>query len=88
MLGRVLRGGFPEAVGRELEPRRAAWFDSYVTTILQRDVRDLANIERLAELPLLLYLLASRTSSLLNYSELSRSSGLPQSTPKRYLALL
>jgi predicted AAA+ superfamily ATPase len=85
---RVLRGGFPEAVARKRAPRRAAWFDSYVTTILQRDVRDLANIERLTELPRLLYLLAARSSSLLNYSELSRSSGLPQSTLKRYLALL
>lgn len=85
---RVLRGGFPEAVARERSSRRAAWFEAYVTTILQRDVRDLANVERLAELPRLLYLLAARTSSLLNYSELSRSSGLPQSTLKRYLALL
>lgn len=85
---RVLRGGFPEAVVRERASRRAAWFESYVTTILQRDVRDLANVERLAELPRLLYLLAARTSSLLNYSELSRSSGLPQSTLKRYLTLL
>lgn len=36
----------------------------------------------------LLQLLAARTSSLLNYSELSRISGLSQSILKRYLALL
>jgi predicted AAA+ superfamily ATPase len=85
---RVLRGGFPEVVGRESPARRRAWFDSYVTTILQRDVRDLANIERLAQMPRLLSLLAARAAALLNYSELSRSTAMPQSTLKRYMALL
>ncbi|MEW6638365.1 MAG: ATP-binding protein, partial [Actinomycetota bacterium] len=85
---RVLRGGFPEVVGRESPARRRAWFDSYVTTILQRDVRDLANIERLAEMPRLLSLLATRASSLLSYSDLSRAAAMPQSTLKRYMALL
>ena len=87
MFGRVLAGGFPEAVARKAGPRRTAWFGSYVTTILQRDVRDLANIERATELPRLLALLAARATSLLNYAELSRSLGLPQSTLKRYMAL-
>lgn len=85
---RVLRGGFPEVVGRESAGRRRAWFDSYVTTILQRDVRDLANIERLTEMPRLLSLLATRAASLLSYSDLSRAAAMPQSTLKRYMALL
>jgi predicted AAA+ superfamily ATPase len=59
-----------------------------VTTILQRDVRDLANIESLAALPRLLGLVAARSASLLNYAELSRAAGLPQTTLKRYMALL
>lgn len=83
-----MRGGFPEVVDRERAERRRAWFDSYVTTILQRDVRDLANIERLTELPRLLSLLAARAASLLNYSDISRGLGMPQSTLKRYMALL
>jgi predicted AAA+ superfamily ATPase len=59
-----------------------------VQTILQRDVRDLANIEQLTEIPNLLQLLATRSATLLNFAELSRSCGLPQSTLKRYFALL
>ncbi len=85
---RVARGGFPEAVSRKDVERRGAWFDSYVTTILQRDVRDLANIEDLASLPTLLRLLATRTAGLLNYADLSRSVGLAQTTLKRYFAAL
>ena len=51
-------------------------------------MRDLANIEGLTQLPRLLGLLAARGAGLLNFAELSRSMGLPQTTLKRYLALL
>ena len=85
---RVVCGGFPEVVARAAGRRRAAWFGSYLTAILQRDIRDLARIEGLTEIPHLLALLAARTSGLLNVSELSRSAGIPHTTMKRYLALL
>ncbi|MCP9441170.1 MAG: ATP-binding protein [Nitrospira sp.] len=85
---RILRGGYPEAFSIESAERRRAWFDSYVTTILQRDVRDLSRIEGLTELPRLLSLLASRPMAQLNFADLSRGTGLPQTTLKRYFALL
>ena len=88
LLSRVVVGGFPEVTTRKSGSRQRAWFGSYVTTILQRDVRDLANINGLTELPRLLGLLASRVGQLLNYSDVARSIPIPQSTLKRYLALL
>jgi predicted AAA+ superfamily ATPase len=85
---RIASGGYPEA--RTISPgeRRRAWFGSYVTAILQRDVRDIAQIEGLTQMPRLLSLLATRIGGLLSFSELSRDSGIPQTTLKRYLALL
>lgn len=88
ILRRIERGGFPEVQTRKTAERRDAWFESYLTTILQRDVRDLSNIEDLTALPRLLRLLAARIGGLLNYSDLSRALGLPQTTLKRYFALL
>jgi predicted AAA+ superfamily ATPase len=88
LVGRMLRGGYPEAVERQRADRRDAWFGSYITAILQRDVRDLANIEGLTEMPRLLRLLASRVGSLINFADLSRSLSMPQSTLKRYMSLL
>lgn len=85
---RLITGGYPEVVERPRAARRRAWFEAYITTILQRDVQDLANIEGLNDLPRLLRLLAARTSTLLNYAALARDGSLPQSTLKRYLALL
>lgn len=85
---KLLCGGFPEALSRTAPKRRAAWFNSYLQAIMQRDLRDLANIEQLTEIPNLLQLLATRSASLLNFAELSRSSGLSQTTLKRYFSLL
>ena len=87
LIKRVLTGGYPEVVGKLSARRRSAWFRSYVTTIVQREVRDLANIEHLTMMPRLLSLLAARVGSLMNYTEISNSLGLPQSTVKRYMAL-
>lgn len=85
---RLLRGGYPDVLGRKNATRRDAWFESYLATILQRDVRDITNIENLGEVPRLLALLASRSCSLINYADLARSLAIPQSTLKRYMALL
>lgn len=88
LLERLLTGGFPEAVGRTQARRRAAWFDNYLQAILYRDVRELARVEQLSEIPHLLQLLATRSAKLLNFAELARTSGLAQSTLKRYFTLL
>jgi len=83
----IIVGGYPEAVLRS-PVRRPAWFRSYVTTILQRTVSDIADIERIHEIPRLLSVLAARTGTLLNVADLSRTLGIPQTTLQRYLALL
>jgi len=85
--GRVAAGGFPEALGRRDPVRRGAWFDSYVSTILQRDVLELSRIDDLSLLPRLLRLAAARAGGLLNVSEFSRSLAAPLTTLKRHLAL-
>lgn len=85
---KLLNGGFPEAVGRSSPRRRAAWFEGYLQAVLQRDVRDLANLEQLTEMPNLLQLLATRSGGLLNFAEVSRTGRLSQTTLKRYFTLL
>lgn len=87
VIERVVRGGYPEPMARAVA-RRQNWFESYIATILQRDVRDLANIEGLTQMPRLLAILAARTASLLNTSDISRTANIPYSTLTRYLTLL
>lgn len=87
-LRKIVEGGYPEALSRKTARRRDAWYGAYITTILQRDVRDLANIEQLSSLPRLLQFLASRSMGLANHAEISRAVQLPNSTLNRYMALL
>lgn len=88
LLDRLVRGGYPEMLGRADGQRRRAWFESYLTTILQRDVRDLADVEGITQLPRMLALLATRSGRLLNQADAARTLRVPETTFKRYLALL
>ena len=84
---RISRGGFPEALMRPDDARRQAWFGAYITTILERDVRDIANVTGLREMPRLLRLAATRAMSLLNFADLARDAAMPQTTLQRYWSL-
>jgi predicted AAA+ superfamily ATPase len=86
-LERAVRGGYPEAVARSPR-RRAAFFESYLTTLIERDVRALAQIERRGELRRLLALLAGRSGGLLVPHGLAAQAGLPDTTVRRYVELL
>lgn len=84
----VLLGGFPEAISRENERRRQDWARAYLTSVLTRDLRDIANIEKLAELPKFVRLLAEHSGQLVNYSQFGAGIGISHKTALRYVALL
>jgi predicted AAA+ superfamily ATPase len=83
----VVAGGFPAALTRQ-PARRKAWYQAYVQTLVQRDVRDLARIAALDVVPRLLELAAGQTARLFNVSELAGPFGLSRPTVRDYLSLL
>ncbi|TXK38582.1 ATP-binding protein [Nonomuraea sp. C10] len=85
---RVVRGGFPEAVARVNDRRRRRFFSSYVDHLIARDMTALLEIERVAELRVLIRLLAARSGQLLVSQSLGGEAGLPATTASRYLNLL
>jgi predicted AAA+ superfamily ATPase len=84
---RIVRGGFPEAVART-GTRRERFLDSYVADLINRDVLQLSEIERGAEMRGLTKLLAARSGQLLVPSALGAQLGLSQPTVARYVGLL
>ena len=78
---------FPEISGADAH-ERTTWFDGYITTILQRDVRALVEIEKLSILPNLLRILASRAGGLVNDADIARDAGLNSVTSRNYKTLL
>ncbi len=88
MVTRVLNGGFPEPLRRTSAARKRAWYDNYIETLIQRDIRELSNIQHGAIIPKLLRLLANHTGQLLNISELCKAFQLSRHTVDAYVALL
>jgi predicted AAA+ superfamily ATPase len=84
---RIVIGGYPSVQNKDLETRQA-WMRNYLNLLLARDIKDLANIEKLSEIPNLLKVIAHRASNLLNIAEIARDIKLVGKTVQRYTALL
>jgi predicted AAA+ superfamily ATPase len=83
----VLAGGYPEAVARATPRRRAAWFRQYVAALIERDVKDIADVEKLSSLPQILRMAAALSGQLLNTVQLGGAVGLNHKTVSRYLGV-
>jgi len=84
----VLQGGYPEALRRTSASRRQAWLQDYVALILDRDVRDIANIDQLDRMPRLLDVLAAHAGQLVNHSSYGAALGLTTPTAQKYVGIL
>lgn len=84
----ALRGGLPPAVTTRTARDRNRWFDGFVQTYLERDLRDIAQVSSLPDFRRLMRLAAHRLGGVLNQTDLGRDAGLPQATAHRYLNLL
>jgi uncharacterized protein len=83
----IVNGGFPAALARP-QARRRAWYQAYIQTIVQRDVRNLARISALDSIPRLLQMAANQTARLFNTSELASPFQLSLPTVRDYITLL
>jgi predicted AAA+ superfamily ATPase len=85
----AVRGGYPvPAVHLRRTADRAVWFEGYVRTYLERDLRDLAGIAALPDFARVLRATALRLGQLLNQTELGRDCAVAQPTVHRWLNLL
>jgi len=83
----VGRATFPEISGMR-SADAALWFSSYITGLMQRDVRQLAEIEKISALPNIMNVLAARAGGLLNDADCARDAKLNAMTYRRYRTLL
>jgi len=64
------------------------WCQSYISTLIERDVKSISDIERIELIPQLLSVLANRTGKLVNDADISLALKISQPTIKRYRTLL
>ena len=83
----ICGGSFPEVVIMLARDRRQ-WFDSYLQTVISRDIREFAHIQQGTSVPRLLSLLAARAGSTVAVADLARGVELATDTTRNYLAYL
>ena len=83
----ILRGNYPEIASKRSVDRQL-WCGSYISTYLERDVRNLAQVGDLGQFERFLKLCAIRTGQILNLSELAKEVGMSVPTMKRWLSIL
>ncbi|HET9184187.1 MAG TPA: ATP-binding protein [Candidatus Angelobacter sp.] len=83
----IVRGGFPELHANP-EIDVAAFYNSYLATYLERDVRSLANVGSLRDFERFLRACALRSANLLNKTDLARDVGIAPSTANHWLSVL
>ena len=83
----LIRGGYPELYeNEELDP--SLFYQSYVATYLERDIRTLLNVKHLLDFERFLRACALRSGCLLNKSDLARDVGITPPTANDWLSVL
>jgi len=84
---RIHRGSFP-ALAQRSRPSLETFYNSYVQTYLDRDLRDIFNISKLTPFRDFLRLCAARTGQILNYSSLAKDIGVSVPTVQEWIRIL
>lgn len=84
----ILRGFMPALLPLERPEAWVRWWEGYVATYLERDLRQISQIDSLLDFHRVMGFLALRNGQSLNQSEVARDAGGSQSTVHRYLNLL
>lgn len=88
LVAHVLTGGYPEMRQRPTPTRRLAWAQAYLTTLIERDIQDVARIDDASRMPQLLALTAALSAQMPNMSQLGGQLGLNAKTVERYVGVL
>lgn len=83
---RIFLGSMPKLITTNLE--RDRFYQDYVNTYLERDVRDLAQVGKLSEFYDFLVFMAARTSQELKYNEIANAIGISSPTAKAWVSIL
>ncbi len=84
----IAEGGYPEARLRPAGRGREDWFENYIDTALERDLREIADARRIDDMGRLLRLLASQSANLLSYRSVGQRLQMHHNTVQAYVTLL
>ncbi len=84
----IFKGGFPEPLSYRKQSDRVSWYKDYIDTIIEYDLKDIANIKRQDSLKELTAIIASYSSKFIDKSKITSSMGIANQTLDSYLGVL
>jgi uncharacterized protein len=84
----LMAGGYPAALTRPSTSRRHAWYRAHVRSLVDKDVAEVARLDKLTRFPRLIAVAAQLSAQLVNLSEIARLVQLDYKTIDHYLAVL
>jgi predicted AAA+ superfamily ATPase len=84
----MLRGFMPSVLDMKEHGDVLLWLEGYVRTYLERDLRELSQVESLVDFRKVMQILALRTANILNQADVAKDSGISHPTTHRYIKLL
>lgn len=88
LLKLMFKGGYPEPLFMESSKERTSWYKDYLNTIIEYDLKDIANIKRQDSLKDLMAIIASFSSKFIDKSKITSSMGVANQTLDSYLGVL
>ncbi len=85
---KIWRGSYPDMVVQDNDKNWERFYSSYVTTYIQRDVREYLDITNTAAFHKFMQIAAARTGQLINFADMARDVGMSQVTIKTWLEVL
>lgn len=82
----MLRGFFPKLYVSDINPSK--YYQDYVSTYIERDVRKMVNVKDLGQFQDFLRLVAGRIGQLLNYDSLGNDLGISNQTVTQWISIL
>ncbi len=85
---KIWRGSYPFVITNESPENRERFYQSYIATYIQRDVRDFMQIDNQDNFLRFMQIAAARTGQLINYADFARDIGISEPTVKSWITIL
>lgn len=82
----VLKGGYPRIYDKKIDPQD--YFPNYIKTYIERDIRNIINVQDLSSFQKFIYMLAHHVGQMLNFNSVSKELGVDIKTVQRWFSVL
>lgn len=88
ILSAIVNGGYPEIMKIDSKRGKSLWFNAYISTYIERDIRDVGELRDISAFIRFYNIIAPRSCGLLNKSDLANDANLSEATVSNYLSML